>query len=304
MNRSDREELDQFATWLLNIGNGDSCISTTTDDEGGMWIKIPADMLIKPIPSPFEAIFQAVYDDFLQSYANPSYLRRRAIITPFNETVDKLNASVLDILPGNERIYFSSDTIIEGSSPISQLNGTCPLELIHRTTLPGIADHELRLKVGAVVMLIRNISQIHGLCNGTRLLVTQLATNIIEARIITGEQLGDKVYIPRIIFPVKTNRLPFNFNRRQFPLKVSYAMTINKSQGQTLDLVGLYLPKPVFTHGQLYVALSRVTSRKGLKVLILNSDGKATDMARNVVYTEIFDNINHRINSQSTLDTN
>ncbi|PWZ45208.1 ATP-dependent DNA helicase PIF1 [Zea mays] len=61
--------------------------------------------------------------------------------------------------------------------------------------------------------------------------------------------------------------------RRQFPVRVCYAMTINKSQGQTLSRVGLYLKKPVFTHGQLYVAVSRTTSKGGLRILIENEDG-------------------------------
>ena len=65
-------------------------------------------------------------------------------------------------------------------------------------------------------------------------------------------------------------------------------MTINKSQGQTLTSVGLYLKTPVFSHGQLYVAVSRVTSRKSLKILILNEDKTCGSRTKNVVYHEVF----------------
>lgn len=75
--------------------------------------------------------------------------------------------------------------------------------------------------------------------------------------------------------------------RVQFPLQLCFAMTI----GQSLDNVGLYLPRPVFTHGQLYVAVSRVTSSSGLHVMIFGDDGRSSNITSNVVYEEVFYNI-------------
>ena len=69
------------------------------------------------------------------------------------------------------------------------------------------------------------------------------------------------------------------------------AMTINKSQGQTLHQVGVYLPKPVFSHGQFYVAISRMTSKEGLKILALDENGEPTSQTKNIVYPEVFANL-------------
>ena len=85
--------------------------------------------------------------------------------------------------------------------------------------------------------------------------------------------------------------LPFEFKRRQFPLRLAFAMSIKKAQGQTFRRkVGLYLLEPVFSHGQLYVAMSRVCSFQDLSVmgddLHPDREGKHT---RNIVYTEVFD---------------
>ena len=101
------------------------------------------------------------------------------------------------------------------------------------------------------------------------------------------------ILIPRMpLIPSDTN-LPFEFQRIQFPIRPAFAITFNKSQGQTFDQVGVYLDKPVFSHGQLYVALSRCRNRNKIKVHIKTCTGQGVFenrwMTRNIVYKEIFD---------------
>jgi ATP-dependent DNA helicase PIF1 len=136
-------------------------------------------------------------------------------------------------------------------------------------------------------MLLRNLNQNKGLCNGTRLLVTELGQRILHCVALTGSNVGEEVLIPRIALNTTDVKWPFTLQRRQFPVRLCYAMTINKSQGQTLSRVGLYLKGPVFTHGQLYVTVSRSTSRNGLIILIENEDASCGSQTRNVVYKEV-----------------
>ncbi|TMW99491.1 hypothetical protein EJD97_002458 [Solanum chilense] len=103
--------------------------------------------------------------------------------------------------------------------------------------------------------------------------------------------VGLKVFIPRMTLTPSDSRIPFKFQRRQFLRIVSFAMTINKSQGQSLSHVGFLLKKTVFAHEKLYAVVSRVTSRKGLKIMSYNDDGQLTDEAINAVHKEVFQNL-------------
>lgn len=114
------------------------------------------------------------------------------------------------------------------------------------------------------------------------------------SRIISECNRGDLVIIPRIVLAPSDSNLPFVLRRRQFPVTLAYSMTITKSQGQTFEHVGIDLQTPVFSHGQLYVALSRATNAANLKVKIAQSheQGKLLkderEFTRNVVFKEIF----------------
>jgi len=113
---------------------------------------------------------------------------------------------------------------------------------------------------------------------------------MLDVEILTGSNAGKRAFLPRIKLKTSASSgLPFVLSRKQFPVRLSFAITINKLQGQTIPSVGTYLPRHVFSHGQLYVALSRGVSQNSTKVLIKEGkmEGEDGDFTKNVVFKDI-----------------
>ncbi|KAK1393412.1 ATP-dependent DNA helicase [Heracleum sosnowskyi] len=236
-------------------------------------------------------MISSTFPDFLQNFSCPKYLSERAILTPTNQTVGHLNSLIVDKIPGEVVSYFSIDEAADFGGTEVQKNAAFPVEYLNSISIAGMPPHDLKLKVGVVVMLIRNLNQTLGLCNGTRMVVSKCLKNCIECEVICGTFVGTRHFIPRMELCPTDSRLPFKLIRKQLPIQICYAMTINKSQGQSLERVALFLPNSVFSHGQLYVAISRVTSPEGLKIFIDSQSGKSTDITPNVVFKEVFYNL-------------
>ena len=291
-----QKELSDFSEWILSIGEGNVPSQLPIDTPDEMLVPIPQDFLIKDYTEPIPAIVDSVYADLANQYKNVDYLKTRAILCPKNDTVDEINTYIVSLLPGEIKQYLSCDKVVKAPDSHESYDILYPIELLNSLNGSNFPTHELNLKVGVPIMLLRNLNQSIGLCNGTRLIVTSLGDMVIQATIMSGSFVGHSVLIPRIRLTLKNHKLPFVLERRQFPIRVCYAMTINKSQGQTLATVGIYLKTPVFTHGQLYVAISRVTSKKGLKILIEDDNGNYCDTTKNIVYREVLAAMNCQTN--------
>ena len=278
-NQPDIIEQREFAEWLLKVGEGQ--IPTIRGLENNI-IRLPNDLIL---PSQnINDLINFVYSNFITN-SNPQYLVERAILTPKNIDVNNVNTIIIDQFPGEAVEYYSADIIEEQTNPEYQI------EFLNSLTIGGLPPHKLSLKIGSPIILLRNLNPSDGLCNGTRLICHFFQKHVIEAEIITGKHTGLRTFIPRITLSPSNANFPFTLKCRQFPVQPAFAMTINKSQGQSLNWVGLYLPTPVFSHGQLYVTCSRITSRKNLKILIIKQLGDNANLinyTHNVVYPEIF----------------
>jgi ATP-dependent DNA helicase PIF1 len=207
-------------------------------------VDIPDDLIIKDDSNnPISAIIDSVYPNLTQNLDNLTYLQERAILAPTHECVEKVNEELLSLVAGDEKIYFSSDSICKTDMNMQNNEELYSTDFLNSIKCSGLPNHILKLKLGVPVMLLRNIDQQSGLCNGTRLVITQMGDHIIEAKVISGSHIGHKVFVPRMILSPSDTNFPFKLQRTQFPLVVCFAMTINKSQGQSLSNVGIYLPK-------------------------------------------------------------
>ncbi|KAF5459976.1 hypothetical protein F2P56_019880 [Juglans regia] len=246
----------KFSNYLLQLGNGISPI--TIDEE----TKIPDDMLIRyeNDAGSLQKLINAVFHNIHDYLENLSEMLNRAILTP---KTDEINARLKQMFPGELKQYYSFDEAIYAfEQDIME-------DFLNTLTPNGVPSNELLLKKDFPITLFRNINLSEGLCNETRLIRRNFERNVIDAEIAVGHHNGKRVFIPIIIFLPKTDENNgFPFKRTQFPIRLSFAMRINKAHGQTLDFVGIYLPQPVFSHGQLYVALSRAKTASSVKIVI------------------------------------
>jgi hypothetical protein len=267
---------EEFGQWLLQVGHG------TNSDEYGQ-ISIPPE-----IRSPsLHSLMNFVYPNISSTPPPPAdYFLNRMILAPRNSDVNDVNEILLDRMSGDARTYYSADQIIHESGADNQNHLLLTPEFLRSVKSNSLPPGELRIKIGCPLILMRNLSPSNGLCNGSRMIVVEMSDRVLHVRLIGGDHDGQLALIPRIsLIPTSTPSSTFKMKRRQFPVRLAFAITINRAQGQSVKIVGLDLRIPVFAHGQLYVALSRVTKKQNLRVLL--SDDNLDSKTNNVVYEEV-----------------
>ena len=249
-----------FAKWILRVGNG----------ELGEDIELPKECVVH------SSLIDKMFGMTIDTRKTRQFMST-VILAPTNKDCDILNEDINDRILGKSLEYRSVD-IVDDEHTIAAF----PTEFLNKLNISGMPPHHLKLKIGSIVMLLRNLNIDRGLCNGVRMLVLDLQAHVLYVELLTGERAGTRCFIPRIKLQPTPSQLPIPFTRTQFPVRLAFAMTINKAQGQTFERVGISLLRPVFGHGQLYVALSRVRSKQSLYIQLPPN----LYTTKNIVYKE------------------
>ena len=261
-------DAQEFAKFVRNVGRG---IPNSDEPEG--YCRLPESVCTK------ESLTEKIFGSLMRN-RDYSKINETAILAALNKTVEDINDEVLDMLEENERIFFAQDTTD------TEHEATVMPDMLNSLRSAGLPPYKMRLKVNAVVMLLRNLNVAEGLCNGTRLQILEIGDRILKVMILTGDKRGDTVLIPRITV-TDDQSFPFPIHRHQFPVKLAYAITINKAQGQTFKRLGIDITSPVFDHGQLYTALSRAPCWESITVRL--PEDAVNTMVTNIVFEEVLD---------------
>jgi ATP-dependent DNA helicase PIF1 len=228
----------QYAAMLENIGDG--MINT---------IDIPDSSIAASI----EDLIDNVYGDDVTSDDNSANM----ILAYTLEQCANVNGAVFNrIASAGATVSLAADDLSSCRNPDEY-----PAEYVASLHVHGAPPAELQLKIKARYMILRNIDP-PNVCNGVLAECVTSSRILCTMKLLTGPGKGTLIKLPRVSFVVTSEQsgLPFSFGRRQFPIAPAYCVTVHKSQGQTLNKIGVIAETDAFAHGQVYVSMSRVGS--------------------------------------------
>lgn len=209
--------------------------------------------------------------DFLYPHGFDSDVAKDScILAATNERGDMWNKKIQALNRKRMHTLLSKDFLCDVDDPHQYLNTAMNKEALHTIRKTSIPDHELKLKVDDICLILRNLSR-YGLATNTRVRILSISGVCIRVQTMSDHPIVAS--IPRIRFKFKVfNSDSFTMTRIQFPLRLAYCMTYNKSQGQTLKKVLLDVIHWPFAHGHLYVALSRITDYENIRLFAAEKD--------------------------------
>ena len=251
----------EFCAFLENVGSG----------------------RLEQVPVPAASRAASVPELISRVYGNDmtAVSRTRKLIMAFTlQTCNEINTACMAAIPGEACFAAALDDTKDNRQPELYTD-----DYLAALSLHGVPPSSLPLKVGARYMIIKNYNAALGACNGTLCELIQFSRNLAHIKIQSGIHAGRVVLLPRCSCHVsrENSGLPFDFTRVQFPLIPAYAVSVHKSQGQSLTQIGFVVDQDSFAHGQVYTALSRTSGWDKITVVTPNGE----DFIVNKVYRHV-----------------
>ncbi|CAG8793390.1 19703_t:CDS:2, partial [Dentiscutata erythropus] len=163
---------------------------------------------------------------------------KRGILAPLNDDIDMLNAKILAQFSESKKTYYSADMLDKNSEMYNTVHESLySTEFFNSLNFSGLPSYNLILKVNTPIILLCNINIANSLCNRKHLICKTLQDYIIEVKPINGPLASGCVFLPHISLSSTRSSLLFVLQHRQFLYKLAFAISINKSQGQTMNCV-------------------------------------------------------------------
>jgi hypothetical protein len=164
---------------VLNVGDGNPPHIVEVEGVDLDWIKIPSHMRLLVEDYNLRGLIRTIYPNHRCHSGDAMYLMQRSILAPKNTDVDEVNNAILESLYEESHTYLSANSLTpteEGAIVVAgvSMDSLYPVEFLNTLQFSGIANHKLELKVGVPILLLRNLNQSIGLCNGTRLIIKRL----------------------------------------------------------------------------------------------------------------------------------
>ena len=282
----------EYSSLLKSIGHGVQCcdsfnLVSDISDSDALVLLLNVNYFTLPLIEEKDEDTDEVFDWMYEDGFSPEIAATTTILCGTNKIVDFWNSKLSAKNPMKEFFLYSRDTLCEVDDPNNILKGLLNEDVLNGMNHKGVPPHLLKLKVNDICFITRNLCNFEALTNNTRvriLIITEFAIKVTT--------LGDdpiQATLPRIRFKFRLSYgLSFEMMRIQFPLRRAYAMTFNKCQGQTLRKTLLDVREPVFAHGQLYVAMSRVEHFNSIALLTTKED--IDHFKSPVVYNVVYKN--------------
>ena len=253
-----KKQLEYDTKWLLSIGDG---TAPTVHNNN---IEVPSHKICNNEVE----LEEQVYNDFNKNdnFKNSQNLHRRAILSSTNAIIQKANINMIKKLDRNIQWMQSVDECIDDDD-----KKTFDAKQLNKIEASGIPPFRLPLKKNACIILIRNLNLKHRHFNGAQCISEEIKPHVIKAKLLDGGKYSE-IFIPKIPIVCSDTNFPANFRRTQFPILLVYYLTFNRAQGQSLKRVGIQLDQSAFTHGLLYIGISRSGDLVCISIYAYQSD--------------------------------